>query len=228
MLMQYYKEWPRFQASFANLPFDILEWRIDHLKEQDITKFEQILLQFKQQFPEKGLLLTYRCEQRGRYEPLQYEQIQDYLFQTQADYIDVEYRYIQEHPQVWARWQQQKACVLSAHFYGQKNFDFPKLLSVMTAYQPKVVKIAYDSQGFEQDANYLAQLKAKIQTEAPYYTLMAMGTTGAWTRKAAFLCGEIFVYASIGTCCSIEGQWTARQMQEWREELKNGQKEENQ
>lgn len=220
MRILHFKEWHRFKASLGSLPFDVLEWRIDILKENQPAMFESVIRDFQTTFPEKELMVTYRTEKRevDEEEKEQREEVYTYLLTQPLDYIDIEYSFIAEHLPLWGEWPKEHLLV-STHLYGEKAKQRVAIGSELLELEPKQIKMAVDPLGLSQDTDWLLLEQERwTQAEIPF-SLMVMQDCGKWSRALAPELEEQFVYASVGSCCREEGQFTANEMKQIEEEL---------
>lgn len=188
----------REAESFASIPVDVVEWRVDWFEHVfDTEKVKETLAELRAALKDTPLLFTFRTSKEGgekAIEPEAYAALNKAVAQTRnADLIDVE---------VFTGDEIVKDIIAAAHEYGVKvvasNHDFDKTpdkddivgrLCRMQELGADIPKIAVMPQSKADVLTLLAATEEMYREHAdrPIIT-MSMAGTGVISR----LCGEVF------------------------------------
>lgn len=188
----------REAESFASIPVDVVEWRVDWFEHVfDTEKVKETLAELRAALKDTPLLFTFRTSKEGgekAIEPEAYAALNKAVAQTRnADLIDVE---------VFTGDEIVKDIIAAAHEYGVKvvasNHDFDKTpdkddivgrLCKMQELGVDIPKIAVMPQSKADVLTLLAATEEMYREHAdrPIIT-MSMAGTGVISR----LCGEVF------------------------------------
>ena len=199
---------------------DVIEWRLDALKERDLDQIKAQVEQWPAHRPK--LLLTLRTE--GERPIISYKEEVAQLAPF-VHYIDLEWQQVKEDIAFVQSISQQTQVILSYHHFHGDWPDIEPLLFAMSKLSCQHLKIALNDTG--DVASLIKQLPHLIACVPETVSIMVMGRKGQKTRYLAPSLGEGFVYASGGK--NKYGQLTIEEMLPYMEEgeLKNGKEEKN-
>lgn len=199
---------------------DIVEWRIDHLRDLSQKSVDNILFQLRQKFPHTPLLVTFRSKAEGgerQLDSLSYVNLLSRIIVSgQADLIDVELFSGVAEQLVEMAHRHGVTVVGSSHDFVQTP-DEEELVARMTQMVKlgcDIPKIAVMPQS-PQDVLILLSATQIMKEQYPHVPIitMSMGKLGVISR----MCGEVFgsavTFASAGQA-SAPGQVPVKELRE--------------
>lgn len=196
---------------------DVIEWRADFLDKNEILTVAPAVFE---KFAGREILFTLRTRGEGGQIDLTSEEylaiIQDIQSIYHPDYIDFEFY---SHRDVFEEMLEFSNLVLSYHNFQETPENMMEILSELTSFSPKLVKVsvmAHNEQEVLDLMNYTRGFKT-LNPEQDYVTI-SMGKVGKISRLTADLTGSSWSYASVGEE-SAPGQIPLENMRRIRELL---------
>lgn len=196
---------------------DVIEWRADFLDKNEILTVAPAVFE---KFAGREILFTLRTRGEGGQIDLTSEEylaiIQDIQSIYHPDYIDFEFY---SHREVFEQMLEFSNLVLSYHNFQETPENMMEILSELTSFSPKLVKVsvmAHNEQEVLDLMNYTRGFKT-LNPEQDYVTI-SMGKVGKISRLTADLTGFSWSYASVGEE-SAPGQIPLENMRRIRELL---------
>ena len=196
---------------------DIIEWRADFLPKEAILQVAPAIFE---KFAGRELVFTLRTRAEGGQIELSSEEyvqiIKEVAQLYQPDYIDFEYFSYRD---VFEEMLEFPNLVLSYHNFQETPENMMEILSELTSFSPKLVKVsvmAHNEQDVLDLMNYTRGFKT-LNPEQEYVTI-SMGKVGKISRLTADLTGSSWSYARVGDE-SAPGQIPLENMRRIRELL---------
>ena len=196
---------------------DIIEWRADFLPKEAILQVAPAIFE---KFAGRELVFTLRTRAEGGQIELSSEEyvqiIKEVAQLYQPDYIDFEYF---SYKDVFDQMLDFPNLVLSYHNFQETPENMMEILSELTSFSPKLVKVsvmAHNEQDVLDLMNYTRGFKT-LNPEQEYVTI-SMGKVGKISRLTADLTGSSWSYARVGDE-SAPGQIPLENMRRIRELL---------
>ncbi len=196
---------------------DLIEWRADCLPKEEILRVAPAIFE---KFVGREVIFTLRTVKEGGFIELSDQEYVDLIKEVdhlyQPDYIDFEYY---SHTGVFDQLLEFPNLVLSYHNFDETPENLMEILSELTAFAPKVVKVAVTPHN-EQDVLDLMNYTRGFKTLSPEqsFATMSMGKLGKVSRLSSGLTGSCWSFASLDQP-SAPGQISLKDMTKIREVL---------
>ena len=175
---------------------DVIEWRADFLERNEILTVAPAVFE---KFAGREILFTLRTRAEGGEMELTNEEYVGILKDIQSiyhpDYIDFEFY---SHRDVFEEMLEFSNLVLSYHNFQETPENMMEILSELTSFSPKLVKVsvmAHNEQDVLDLMNYTRGFKT-LNPEQEYVTI-SMGKVGKISRLTADLTGSSWSYARV-------------------------------
>ena len=175
---------------------DIIEWRADFLKREDILTVAPAIFE---KFAGREILFTLRTKAEGGHIELDDQSYVDVIKEVaqfyHPDYIDFEYY---SHLDVFDQMLEFPNLVLSYHNFEETPNHLMEILSELTRLSPKVVKVSVMAKN-QQDVLDLMNFTRGFKTLNPEqeYVSISMGALGKISRLTGSLVGSSWTFASV-------------------------------